>query len=260
VVFGVRACTLNVMGDPQHDRRSGDARAAQHTDDQHTHDDERIDALVDAIRSASTSVLHAVSWAWEHRWTALPTDWSALRDAGLARGLDHDERRYLAWVGAMRAHFAFAHAAMGRFCEQALLDYPGDELLTVLAHAAVTMQPEQTDAWEQLARAAHARHAEGIARHVYLTAANYAIDVPDRYLHDALAMARTLAGPDDVVAAYRVVSLLRRCGAYRDAILAGDAVNELLLTGAVDPKLADHLSERVLTERHLCIELLHQHK
>lgn len=215
------------------------------------------DDLQRACASGDRSVLGAVSWAWEHRWVPLPASWPELRDWGRSRGLDSGGLRFLAWVGSRRAHFVFAHATMRSFCAEALVDYPGDELLSSLLHAADTMHGDRGDAWASLAAAAHANHAEGIARHVYLTSANYATDVPVEFLRDALDMARTMAGPDDVVAAYRVVSLLRRLGAYRDAIAAGDSVNELLISGAANPTLADHLSERVLTERHLCIELLH---
>ena len=65
-----------------------------------------------------------------------------------------------------------------------------------------------------------------------------------------------MAGPNDIVAAYRVVSLMRRVGAYRGALTACDTVNELLLGNPPDPVFADHIAERVLAERHLCIELL----
>lgn len=65
-----------------------------------------------------------------------------------------------------------------------------------------------------------------------------------------------MSGPDDIVAAYRVVSLMRRVGAYHEALVACDAVNDLILTAAINPVLADHLSERLLAERNLCIELL----
>jgi hypothetical protein len=210
-----------------------------------------------ACSAGNRSVIGAVSWAWERRWVPLPVSWPALRDWGRSRGLDDDGLRFLAWVGGRRAHFAFAHTTMRRFCAEALVDHPGDELLSVLLHAADTMSGDRVHAWSSLAAAAHADHAEGVARHVYLTSANYATDVPVEFLRDALDMARAMAGPDDVVAAYRVVSLLRRLGAYRDAVAAGDAVNELLISGVANPVLADHLSERVLTERHLCIELLH---
>lgn len=219
-------------------------------------DFENSDELYLAATGKDLSIVASVNWAWAHRWSPIPTSWPVLRDWARFRGLDRDGFIFVARVGARRLHFSFAHTLMGKFCTDFLREYPGEQLLTTLNYVSCIVNSNAQDVWPHLAQAAHAGHAEGIARHIYLTAAYYVADVPDEVLHDALNLARAMSGPDDIVAAYRVVSLMRRVGAYHEALVACDAVNDLILTAAINPVLADHLSERLLAERNLCIELL----
>ncbi len=219
-------------------------------------DFENSDELYLAATGKDLSILASVNWAWTYRWSPVPTSWPVLRDWARFRGLDRDGLLFVARVGARRLHFGFAHALMGKFCTDFLREYPGEQLLTTLNYVSCIIDQNAQDVWPHLIQAAHAGHAEGIARHIYLSAAYYTTDVPDEVLHDALDLARSMSGPDDIVAAYRVVSLMRRVGTHREALAACDAANELILSAVIDPVLSDHLSERLLAERNLCIELL----
>jgi hypothetical protein len=52
------------------------------------------------------------------------------------------------------------------------------------------------------------------------------------------------------------MSILRRLGRYTESLEAGMRVNDAIATGRHPAELCDHLSERVLAERHLTVELM----
>lgn len=56
------------------------------------------------------------------------------------------------------------------------------------------------------------------------------------------------------------MSILRRLGRYEASLRAGMQVNDELISGRYAAVLCEHLSERVLNERHLVVELLHSHR
>jgi len=59
-----------------------------------------------------------------------------------------------------------------------------------------------------------------------------------------------------LIALYRTVSILRRLGRYEESLAAGMKVNDAIVVGVYPATLCDHLSERVLGERHLVVKLL----
>jgi hypothetical protein len=107
------------------------------------------------------------------------------------------------------------------------------------------------DAWADLAEAAAA--SGGRVAHIFLSAVFAAAEVPPQVLQDGLRVADALRATGDPVAAYRRVSLLRRAGHPRCAILACDDANGVLAAGHASFELADHLSERLIVERNLAI-------
>lgn len=92
--------------------------------------------------------------------------------------------------------------------------------------------------------------------HVHHRPGYTAAHVPEEALSSALELARTAAASGDAVASYRVVSLLRRAGRPVEAFSALEDACGVLATATVATALADHLSERLVTERVLLAESL----
>jgi hypothetical protein len=78
-------------------------------------------------------------------------------------------------------------------------------------------------------------------------------DAPRDVLERALSLARSLADRGDLIALYRSMSILRLLGRLEESLEAGMRVNGELVSGRHPAPLCDHLSERVLAERHLTI-------
>ena len=107
--------------------------------------------------------------------------------------------------------------------------------------------------WQELELRVQRYPCEGIAAHVFQTAVYISADAPRDVLERALVLARSLAENKDIIAMYRIVSLLRRLGRGEESLKAGMLVNEEIIVGRHSAKLSDHLAERVLVERHLVI-------
>lgn len=168
--------------------------------------------------------------------------------------LTTSELRHLTLIAARRIHYAFAFATLARFCRDALHRFPDDELLTVLRCAADVLQ--HASSWEELEAKVAGHPAEGISRHVLLTSVYLSEDAPRDVLERALELAGRLVDEGDLIALYRKTSILRRLGRYEESLEAGMQVNEELVGGKHAPSLCDHLSERVLVERHITVELM----
>ena len=195
--------------------------------------------------------------AWVHRWEPWPTAAGELRSAAEAFGASGQELRFAYWCAARRLHYAFAHTMLARFADEALaLDGP-DAFLELLGHAGHAVAGGDALSWRALCAAVSGSALPGgKGMHVLLTSVYTAAEVPDEVLALALEMARGAAASGDVVAAYRVVSLLRRAGRLAEAFAAVEEACGVLASGLVAPPLADHLSERLVTERVLLIESL----
>jgi hypothetical protein len=76
---------------------------------------------------------------------------------------------------------------------------------------------------------------------------------PDDVLKYALSKSSSLSDSGDLIATYRKATLLRQLRRFEESLAALDKVNEELIAKNVDPVLFDHLSERVITERHLVL-------
>lgn len=218
---------------------------------------QRPDWLVDLL--AERSGPHAAStWAWQNRWLGLPTRFADVLDLAAQSALTDEELLQLTHASARRIHFAFALGTLEEFTREALLRFPTDELLGVLALAALVSDTADTDdaAWATLERCVREAPAEGISEHVLLTAVYLAAAVPRDVLERSLELANGLAARGDLIALYRTVSILRRLGRYEASMAAGMRVNDAIVSGTHPATLCEHLSERVLVERHLSVELL----
>lgn len=212
--------------------------------------------LVDLFES-NPGPLGASTWAWEHRWYDLPVRFGDVLDLAAQFGLAEHELLHLARAAARRIHFAFAFGVLETFTRDALVRFPDDELLGVLDRAcAVADGNGDGAAWHELERYVHEAPAEGISEHVLLTAVYLAAKAPRDVLERSLLLAEGLAAQGDLIALYRTVSILRRLGRYEESLAAGMKVNDAIVTGVHPASLCDHLSERVLVERHLVVELL----
>lgn len=214
----------------------------------------RRPAWLTDLLATSPGPAAASAWAWEHRWLDLPTRFDDVVDLALRHRLGEHELLHLVRAAARRIHFAFALGTLERFAQEALARFPDDDLLRVLARAA-TVERGGAAAWVELERTVREAPAEGIADHVLLTAVYLSADTPHDVLERTLALAETLAGNGDLIALYRTVSILRRLGRYDESLRAGMEVNDVIVSGAHPAGLCDHLSERVLLERHLAVEL-----
>ena len=217
--------------------------------DRTEHRDE--DALVKDLLRGGRGAWVASTWAWEHRWEHLPTEFAGVETLAERMRLDDESFRQLTLAAARRIHFAFAFEALSRFCREALERFPGEELLLVLEAAAGVARGETS--WQELEVRVERHPSEGIAPHVLLTAVYLADDAPRDVLERALTLAGDLAGRGDLIALYRSMSILRLLGRYDDSLEAGMRVNDELASGRHPAPLCDHLSERVLAERHLTI-------
>lgn len=190
--------------------------------------------------------------AWAHRWEPWPTSAAELREAAAQFGATCQELQFAYWCAARRLHYAFAHKMLTVFTDEAVrLDGP-DEFLELLGHAGRAVSQGDSPSWQALtAAAAGSSLPARKAMHILLTSVYTASHVPDETLTAALDMARGAAASGDAVAAYRVVSLLRRAGRTADAFAALEEACGALASGTVTPALADHLSERLVTERAL---------
>ena len=99
--------------------------------------------------------------------------------------------------------------------------------------------------WQELELRVQRYPCEGIAAHVFLTAVYISADAPRDVLERALVLARSLAENRDIIAMYRIVSLLRQLGCGEESLKAGMLVNEEIIVGRHSAKLSDHLAERV---------------
>jgi hypothetical protein len=217
--------------------------------DRNEHRDE-ADLVEDLLRGGRGAWTASI-WAWEHRWEHLSTEFSAIEALAERMRLDDDSFRQLTLAAARRIHFAFAFETLGRFCREALERFPGEELLLVLEAAAGVARGETS--WRELETRVERHPSEGIAPHVLLTAVYLAESAPRDVLERALTIARDLAERGDLVALYRSMSILRLLGRYDASLETGMRVNDELVSGRHPAALCDHLSERVLAERHLTI-------
>ena len=213
----------------------------------------RPEWLVDLL-AAPAGPYAASTWAWAHRWVALPVRFDDVLDIGATHLLADEELLQLTRAAGRRIHFAFE--TLATFARAALLRFPDDELLRVLLRAAEVADTGDVVAWADLEECVRSAPSEGIANHVLLTAVYLSANTPCDVLERSLELAEELADGGDLIARYRTVSLLRRLGRYEASLRAGLRVNDELVSGAHLPALCDHLSERVLVERHLAVELL----
>lgn len=214
----------------------------------------RPDWLVSLLAS-SPGPRVASTWAWDHRWLELPVRFGDVLDLAARFGLAEHEMLHLTRASARRIHFAFAFGVLATFTRDALVRFPDDELLGVLDRACAVASKDDA-AWHELERYARETPAEGISEHVLLTAVYLAADTPRDVLERSLLLAEELAARGDLIALYRTVSILRRLGRYEESLRAGVKVNDAIIAGGHPAALCEHLSERVLGERHLVVELL----
>ncbi len=219
-----------------------------------TSDQLPVDVLLRDLAAGDQGAWSASAWAWEHRWQHLPTGFGDVETLSRRHGLDEAALRQLTLASARRIHYAFAFTTLQRFCRDALDRFPDEELLLVLASAAGVALG--STAWLEFESVVRRNPAEGISRHVLLTAVYLAAETPRDVLERALILARELAAEGDLIALYRSMSILRRLGRYTESLEAGMRVNDAIATGRHPAELCDHLSERVLVERHLTVELM----
>lgn len=220
------------------------------------------DHLLTLVRTAcqadpESDASAASDLAWVHRWESWPTSAGEVREAAIGLGATLQELRFAYWCAARRLHYAFAHRMLASFADEAVaLDGP-DEFLELLGHAGRAVSEGDAPSWRALQDAASGSVLPASkAMHVLLTSVYTAAHVPEETLAAALEMAREAAASGDVVASYRVVSLLRRAGRPAEAFAALDDACGALASGTVAAGLADHLSERLVTERALLTESL----
>lgn len=126
----------------------------------------------------------------------------------------------------------------------------------MLLHAAAVADSGDAAAWSALEECVSNSPCEQIAEHVLLTAVYLSANTPSEVLECCLGLAERLAAQGDLIALYRTVSILRRLGRYEASLQAGMQVNDELISGRYAAALCEHLSERVLNERHLVVEIL----
>jgi len=200
-----------------------------------------------------TSPLVASNLAWDNRFSPLPSVYTDLSMAANESGVSKDVELFAAWCCARRIHFAFAHHRLLVFCSEALEVFPNDELLNTLASASLAVLNNDAPAWSYLMTASVNNYAEGLAPHILLTSVVLSPNPPDDVLKYALSKSSSLSDSGDLIATYRKATLLRRMHRFEESLAALDKVNEELIAKNVDPVLFDHLSERVITERHLVL-------
>jgi hypothetical protein len=208
------------------------------------------------LLSVRPGPLSASTWAWKHRWLPLPVRFENVLALGTQFELSDGELLHLTHAAARRIHFAFALETLGVFVQEALRCFPDDDLLRVLLHAAAVSDSGDALLWSALEECVSNSSCDGIADHVLLTAVYLSSDTPGDVLERCLALAERLAAQGDLIALYRTVSILRRLGRYEASLQAGAQVNDELISGRYAAALCEHLSERVLNERHLVVELL----
>lgn len=230
-------------------------RSVHHGTEPASGSDTRPEWLLDLL-AEGPGPYAASTWAWRHRWLDIPTRFVDVLALAAQHSLSEADLLQLTRAAARRIHFAFALRTLEEFTHAALLRFPEDDLLRVLALASTVSATEGGAAWAALEQCVREAPAEGIADHVMLTAVYLADGAPRDVLERSLALADGLAARGDLVALYRTVSILRRLGRYEESLDAGMKVNDAIVSGDHPATFREHLSERVLVERHLVVELL----
>lgn len=213
-------------------------------------DESLYDAISHVLLAGSDPALiegEASDIAWVYRWAPWPHDFADLVEAGLPSA---DHVRIAAYLCARRLHYAFAHQLLDSFTDAALAHIPGDGFLKVLNLAAkAALSSSETD-WDSLLGTV--MMAPSTKRvHIALSTTFAAEHAPPVAAEIALSLAQPLADKGDVVAAYRAVSFLRRLGRWDEAFIAVENATRILVVAAPDQEFGDHMSERLLVERHM---------